>query len=111
MMEEASGKNLSWFFNEWLDKPGLPYLDGKWNYNSNEKMLTLNLKQTQPYNNIFTMPIDIAVYTKNRSEPKLEKIEIDKRDNTINLKLDSVPVKVILDPGTWVLMKANLEEQ
>ncbi len=111
IMENVSGKDLSWFFNEWLYKPGLPYLDGKWSYDSKDKFLKIKIKQTQSDDNVFKMPVDIAIYSKDNSEPKIETIEIDKRENSFNLKLDSVPVKVILDPGTWVLMKANMEEQ
>ena len=111
MMEEASGKNLSWFFNEWLYKPGLPYLEGKWNYNSKNGTLSIKLEQAQPYNNIFKMPVDVEIYLQGKSKPSLEKLYIEKKDNIFTFKIDNVPTKVILDPGTWMLMKADLEEQ
>ena len=110
IMEKASGKDLSWFFKEWLYEPGLPYLDWKWNYNSEEKSLKINIKQTQPYNNIFKMPIDLAVYSKDNSKPKIETVEIDRNENSFKLKSDFVPVKIILDPGTWILMNENIEK-
>ncbi len=111
VMEKVSGKNLSWFFNEWLYKPGLPYLEGKWNYNREKKILTLRLDQVQTYNNIFTMPLDVAVYYHGKSKPEIERININKKDNIFNLKVNGTPDKVVLDPGIWFLMKAELEKQ
>jgi aminopeptidase N len=111
IMEEASSKDLSWFFKEWLYKPGLPYFDWKWNYNSKRKSLILSLEQTQPYKNVFKMPIDIAIYSKDNSKPKIETIVVDKKENSFNLKLDFVPVKIIFDPGTWVLMREDMRKQ
>ena len=46
-MEKVSGKNLTWFFNEWIYKPGLPYISGEWKYNNKSKQLVVRIKQVQ----------------------------------------------------------------
>ena len=33
-MEQASGKDLSWFFEQWLKRPGIPKLTGTWRYDA-----------------------------------------------------------------------------
>ena len=58
-MEEVSGKDLQWFFNQWFFGAGHPNIQVSYDYNSLEKTVTVNFLQTQ--NNVFkfTMAIDI----------------------------------------------------
>ncbi len=111
IMEEASGMDLSWFFSEWVYKPGLPYLNGKWSYNSKDKTVEINIEQAQPYDNIFKMPADVAIYLKQNNEPAIKRINIGKKDNSFYFKTGAEPENIILDPGTWILMKAELRKK
>ncbi|MGB7201575.1 MAG: M1 family metallopeptidase, partial [Pyrinomonadaceae bacterium] len=46
-MEEASGENLGWFFDQWVYSGGLPKLSIRQIYNAKAKTLTLVTMQTQ----------------------------------------------------------------
>jgi aminopeptidase N len=61
-MEKVSGKKLNWFFNEWIYKPGLPYLTGGWQYSYKSRQLVVKIKQVQEDGNIFRMPLDLGIY-------------------------------------------------
>lgn len=46
-MEEASGKSLRWFFDQWLYKPGYPKFRVSWSYDEAKKLVNLEVAQTQ----------------------------------------------------------------
>jgi aminopeptidase N len=111
-MEKSSGKNLSWFFNEWLYKPGQPYLSGNWNYN--DKKLVVKLNQIQKESLTFKMPVDLWIYHKSKSGSETysaKKMEVDKREDTFTYSINTKPDSVVLDPGTWVLMQSRFGEK
>jgi hypothetical protein len=56
----ADGRDLSWYFPEWLDRGGILQLNGSWHYDSVAKELHVTLDQTQTQG-LYRMPIDIGV--------------------------------------------------
>lgn len=60
-MEEVSGRDLNWFFNQWYFNAGHPILDIDYSYNDNAGNVTVYVKQTQA-GNAFRLPIAIDVY-------------------------------------------------
>ncbi|PTR00885.1 aminopeptidase N [Mucilaginibacter yixingensis] len=60
-LEEASGKDLNWFFNEWYYGSGHPLLDISYNWNEASKTETVTIKQKQ-MNKVFTLPMAIDIY-------------------------------------------------
>ncbi len=68
-MEDVSGKDLNWFFNEWYYDHGHPQLDIRYAYGDNTSTVIVN--QTQKNSHIFTLPVSIDVYngTNRKSYP------------------------------------------
>ncbi|MBL7727714.1 MAG: M1 family metallopeptidase [Dinghuibacter sp.] len=60
-LEEISGRDLTWFFNQWYFNAGHPKLDIDYTYNDNAGNVTVFIKQTQT-GNAFRLPIAIDVY-------------------------------------------------
>ena len=46
-MEAASGKDLKWFFDQWLKKAGHPELKVRWHYEDADKTVRVKVEQTQ----------------------------------------------------------------
>jgi aminopeptidase N len=106
-VEEAAGKDLSWFFNQWIYKAGFPRLTVRHTYNAARKRLTLNISQTQKADSVvpaaFILPMEIEIQTaKGR---KTEKVRIDKRAQVITLTADGRPTKINFDPTNKIPIK------
>ena len=108
-MEDASGQNLTEYFNQWLRKPGHPKLEGTWHYNASKKEVTISLNQTQK-ESFFTFPLEIALVDKNGNK-KIETIQIEAKTNKKIVRADIEPTSIVLDPNTWLLFDGTLQKK
>ncbi|MGI8495711.1 MAG: M1 family metallopeptidase [Pyrinomonadaceae bacterium] len=106
-MEEVSGMDLNWFFNQWVYKGGFPQISVKQSYNPSAKQLTLTVFQTQQADAVtpsaFMLPLEISVATASGS--KIEKLEIKDRTQTFSFKVDGKPSKIYFDPNEKIPLK------
>jgi aminopeptidase N len=111
-MEEASGRDLKWFFNQWVYKAGYPRLEIKQTYQARKKTLNLTVTQTQKSDAItpeaFILPMDIEIVTADgiTGGTKTEKIKIDKRTQTFSIPLDRNPSEVRFDKDSKIPLKS-----
>ncbi len=61
-LEEVSGQDLNWFFNQWYFGSGHPKLDIQYKYNDSLKEALVVVKQTQNTGKIFRLPTYIDMY-------------------------------------------------
>lgn len=106
-MEEASGQDIDWFFDQWVYATGHPKLDVKRVYSARRKTLTLTVTQTQRIDPLipaaFKLPVDIEIKTARGTA--MQKIDLSKRVQTFSLKVDGKPTTTKFDPtGKLVLM-------
>jgi aminopeptidase N len=106
-MEEASGQELGWFFEQWLYKPGTLKVAGSWSYDAAARQVRLTLDQVQTDGQLFTMPIEIGVYSKGQPTPVMERVRVTAKSNTFTINAPTAPDSVRLDPNVWVLMDAT----
>ena len=59
ILEEITGKDLNWFFDQWFYGAGHPKIQVSYDYNSLEKTVTVNFIQSQIKEFKFPMAIDI----------------------------------------------------
>jgi aminopeptidase N len=110
VMEEVSGQNLGEFFDQWLYKPGALQVKGNWQYDAAKKELTVKLEQVQTDGSLFKMPLEIAIYRSADKPPLIRKVLLYNKSNTFSIPVDVKPTQITLDPNTWVLMNATIEE-
>jgi aminopeptidase N len=106
-MEQASGQDLAWFFDQWLTRGGFPKLVVRWSYAATAKQLRLDVEQLQP-GPPFRLPIELAIDIEGDSRPRLERIDVRKPRETLTLALDRQPKAIALDPRSYVLMEAEV---
>lgn len=104
VMEEASGKNLSAFFDQWLYKPGTLKYKGTWSFDAGRKQVSIVLDQVQTDGSVFKMPVQIAFYYPGQIRPQMQTVQADTKSNVFRINVTAVPEKVIIDPEMWLLM-------
>ena len=109
VMEEVSGKMLDAFFKQWVFTPGQPLVNGDWSYDNG--VLTVDIHQAQAGDTVYQMALDIGIITDPGAAPKIETVQLEKRDHTVTFKLDKEPADVVLDPNTWLLMKSEFAKK
>jgi aminopeptidase N len=107
-MEDASGQDLKWFFDQWLRRVDSPKLDVKWTYDDAAKALNLSVTQQQA-GEAYRIPIEIGVADEPRGALAVLKVEMDKKTQTFSLPLAKPPVDVVLDPDTKLLADMTLD--
>ena len=106
-MEEASGKELGWFFEQWIFEAGHPLLEGGWSHA--EGTLRVELRQAQPGGTVFVFPLDIGIAATGEEAPLVETVQVDERSEIFIFAIESKPESLLLDPRTWLLMDGTLE--
>ncbi len=106
-MEEASGQDLGWFFDQWIYGAGAPSLNVRQTFNSRNDTLQLSISQTQMADTItptaFRLPLDIEV--KIGEQIVREKLDVKKRIETFSIKLPGKPTELIIDPAERIIVK------
>ncbi len=108
-MEEASGRDLSQFFRQWLYRGGKLEYQGGWSYG--DGVLHVELNQVQNDTSFLQMPVQIGIYFDGEPRPQIELLQVNDRQNTFTMAPDREPADVVLDPNTWVLMEAEFVKQ
>ena len=103
-MEEVSGGDLGWFFEQWVYRAGTPVVDGRWRHDAAAKKVILDLTQTQ-VGEAYRLPLEVAVGA------HIEKIEMTRKQQRFEIAAADAPVSVTLDPNTSMLMEAELEKE
>ncbi|MCI0486211.1 MAG: HEAT repeat domain-containing protein [Blastocatellia bacterium] len=115
-IEEATGQNLQWFFDEWIYKMGHPEFLITKSYTESTRSLKLTVKQTQKPDDKrpwfqspdhFTMPVDIAVTT--ASGEKVHRVWIDGREKEFTFTVDSKPLIVNFDRGNYIIKQVKFD--
>lgn len=110
VMEEVSGSDLGWFFQQWVFRAGSPVVEGGWKYNPVSKRIEIDLTQQQgggPYR----LPIEVGFSAKGGVHPRIEKIEMTQKQQRFELASEQEPASVELDPNTWMLMDAKFAKR
>jgi aminopeptidase N len=108
VMEETSGADLGWFFEQWLYRPGSPVVSGGWKYNPAVKMVEIELAQTQS-GAAYRLPLEIAVSVAGAATA-IRRVECTAKTQKFEIPADKEPLSVELDPNAWVLMDGKFKK-
>jgi aminopeptidase N len=100
VMEQVSGRDLRWFFAQWLNRGGNPRVEGSWRYDAVRKRVDITLKQTHA-GDPFRLNLDVGIDTSEGS--RTERLQFDRAIQTLSVQADTAPASVTLDPDTWTL--------
>jgi len=111
-MEEISGEDLNWFFNQWWFTKGHPILDIYYDYSSSNKHLNITIVQKQRDNikkiPLFKLPIDIRI---GQDETSIDTTLWILRDSTtFSLPLVQAPLWIIFDKDKVLLSEKTIHQ-
>jgi aminopeptidase N len=113
-IEETTGQNLQWFFDEWLYKMGHPEFEVVAQYDEGAKSVKLTVKQGQKADEqrkwfdspaFFTMPVDLAITT--AAGEKVHRVLINKAEQEFVFPADSKPLFINFDKGNYLIKQVT----
>ena len=110
-IEEATGRNLDKFFDQWLYKAGYPEYEVSWKYDDKSRLVALTVKQKQEVKDLtplFTTPVELELHVKGK--PRRERVEVSRAEQTFFLEAAAKPDMVLFDPDAWILKKLTFEK-
>ena len=106
-MEEASGQDLKWFFNEWVYAAGYPRLEIAQNYDAATSTLHLTIDQVQTDDGAtpaaFRFPLDVEIGTQNG--PVTQTLQVSKRSEAFDIKVPSAQSGLVVYRQEKVILK------
>ncbi len=109
--QAATGRNLNWFFREWIYKGGHPIFDVKYNYDQDSHKLLMTVDQTQKVDSltpVYRVPVDIFIETPSQKITKT--VWIDSLNNPYSFDVNEKPLMVNFDEGHYLLDEVNVKK-
>jgi len=111
-VEEATGRNIEWFLDQWVFKGGHPELEVSSDWDDEKKLANVLVKQTQKEDEVtalFRMPLDIGFIAADGSLV-MRRVELEPRmEQAFHISLPAKPKALRFDPGDRVLKKLSLK--
>jgi len=101
-MEEVSEQDLTWFFRQWLNRSGVPSLEGTWRYDAAAKQVAVTVRQTQTAEP-FRLSLGVGISQTAGAPPRVQHLDLTGREATMMIPADAEPTTVVLDPAVWLL--------
>ncbi|MEZ4650239.1 MAG: M1 family aminopeptidase [Candidatus Eisenbacteria bacterium] len=109
-IEDATGRSLEGFFQQWLFSPGHPELEGSLKWDGKARVLAIHLEQKQKTDQgtpIFRIPIEVDALVGGETVHRV--FEMTLREQTFYLSLEAEPTWAVLDPNARVLKTLDLD--
>ncbi len=110
-INEATGQDLEWLFDQYVYKPGNPEFEVSWEYDADTRLLHLSVKQNQKVDGKpapFRLPLEIEVLGDNA--PQTFRFRVAKESEDFFFGLAERPRTVLFDPRDIILKSINFKK-
>jgi len=111
ILEEVTGYNLGWFFDQWVYGAGYPVFDVSTEWNQGKRQIEVTVRQIQPTDSltgIFRTPVDIEIWL--HGNPETYRVMIEKKEEHYAFPAYQKPQCVIFDRGSKLLKRVRCEK-
>ncbi|MGD0783186.1 MAG: M1 family aminopeptidase, partial [Candidatus Aminicenantales bacterium] len=106
--KDATGRNVDWFFDQWVFRPGHPVFEVSWTWDDAAHKAEVKIVQAQDAAKgipIYRMPVRIGLFT--ASGKRVETVEISKKEETFGFSCRTRPLLVRFDDGNILLKEVS----
>lgn len=108
--ETVSGRDLDWFFSQWIYNAAYPDLEYAWygeTLETGEIEILMRVDQVQNPERapVFDFPLEVRLFSGDRIQD--ETVRIRQKSHTFSFRTPSQPDSIVLDPKKWTLMSAT----
>jgi len=111
-MEQAAGRQLKWFFDQWLSKAGHPELKVRWHYEAEDQTVRVRVEQTQTVDQqtpLFRLPTSLCLLDSPANSRTIP-IVVDAATHEFVIPSDKRPQSVLIDPEGWLIKELDFEK-
>ncbi|UNQ73656.1 M1 family aminopeptidase [Infirmifilum sp. NZ] len=108
-MEEASGRRLDWFFEQFVQNSGHPSLTVSWKWSEKEGLLELRVSQSQGEDSLPRYMLTLEVEFVGDGWKIRRAFEISEKSHYFPVKLPSQPKAVCVDPDFKLFKALSLD--
>lgn len=99
----AAGRDLGWFFEQWLRRPERPSLRVAWRWDPDAGRVALSVTQPSP---AFQLPVDVRLLS--QTGARVQRIFLERESQEFSLPASEEPLSVALDPLTESLAAVEM---
>jgi len=105
VVEETSGKNFDYFFDQWIYGEGYPTLYGDW-YQKNDTVTMIVKEQTSSTNttSLFELLVPFQFILKNGADTTIM-LRQESRNQTFKIRMTEEVINIFIDPENKILNK------
>ncbi len=106
--EEISGKDLDYFFDQWIYDERFPRYYYNYDYdhaNENLKVTVIQNQGIMGWRDVFIMPMEIGIYFSDNSDTIITVMN-DSESTTYTFEFNKEVLNVVIDPNNWILKNA-----
>lgn len=107
IMEEISGRDLAYFFDQWLRQPDQLNLEYSWKYDDRTAAVDIKLIQTNK-GLVFRFPLTLSFIDSKGKSVKEVTVLVNSADSGLSVPLTFNPASVELDPHVNLLFTSTL---
>ncbi|HVA36272.1 MAG TPA: M1 family metallopeptidase [Candidatus Dormibacteraeota bacterium] len=123
-VERATGRNIRWFTDQWIERGGHPELTLSYAYDDAQKLAKLRVKQKQKISDDqppYRFTLEVGVIAERPSAPARDhgtaplpgeqrlRLHVDEAEHLFVIPVTAEPALLRLDPGNFVLKTVELE--
>lgn len=105
-LEDASGKNLNYFFKQWFEGQGYPSIKAEW-YQANNNEVGVYLSQTTSHPSVSFYKTLVQIKFKKGNKEKTFTLNHKTNNQFFTVKTGFKPDEVIIDPDKFIISKNN----
>ncbi len=104
-IEEVTGMDLNWFFDQWFMTAGHPELDITYDYFVDRKQASVNIEQIHEHDLVYRLPISIDIYVDGKVIR--EEVVVDEQKQRFTFDVASQPDLMNVDAEKMLLVEKD----